>query len=221
MGFAVWAIVLAGIVFLFSINERLHGRLKQVIGGVLAIAIFGMCGVAVYLWGWLTGMGALIGAFALGALLDNPSLWVAKKLTRYPDRGVEEYGRVKLKRTTRDIASGKRLEQAQKERQEESRHMAAVVRRSRSQSAIQEVLARHGAAERDLEAFYQRFEITTLPPSLREVALGNAAMLDWFLSNSVAGEFEGKYVRNLRCRDASLLLSLWAAHTPEEAIPPG
>ncbi len=221
MGIVIWAIVLAGFVFLFCINERLHGRLKEVNGGVLAFVIFGMCVVAVYLWGWLAGMGALIGAFALGALLDDPSLWIARKVTRYPDRGVEEYNRVKLRRTMRDISSGKWFERAEKERQEEAHHMAAVVRRSLSQSTIQEVLVRHGAAERDLEAFYQRFGITTLPPTIREVTFRNAAMLDWFLSNSVAGEIEGKYVRNLQSREASVILGLWAAHTPEEPIPPG
>jgi len=67
------------LVFLWTVNEFLRGRLKPQISGILALLIFGFCGAAFFVSRWLVGFLALLGSFALSALFRTPALWIAKE----------------------------------------------------------------------------------------------------------------------------------------------
>jgi len=85
-----WAIPLIVAVFLWTLNEFLRGRLKEITSGVLAILIFALVGMAFYISGWKIGIGALVGAFALSNLLRPIALTLARRLIAYPDLGFDD-----------------------------------------------------------------------------------------------------------------------------------
>ncbi|MBC8030989.1 MAG: hypothetical protein H7Z16_12825 [Pyrinomonadaceae bacterium] len=210
----VWAVPLVVIVFLWTLNEFLQGRLKAQISGVLAILIFGLCGMAYFLSGWLVGVLALIGSFALAALFRAPALWTARKLVDYPDLGVDDCSRKQVEGLLRDFGSPEYFERFADRKQIDEAHMANTVSRALAQADVQEVLSRRSLTAEDVKAFYERFEISSLPHHLRELAVSNAKMLDYFFENSTATEVDAKYVRNVNDRNVAITLTLWAKHNP-------
>jgi hypothetical protein len=88
-----WAIPLILAVFLWTLNEFLRGRLKEVISGVLALIIFLFVGIAFFISGWKIGVAALIGAFALSNLMRPLALMLARRLITHPDLGFDDFSR--------------------------------------------------------------------------------------------------------------------------------
>ena len=80
----IWAIPLLILVFLWRLNECLNGSLKEPTSGVLAICVFALCGVAVWISGWVAGLLALVGSFFVANLFHAPALALARQLRRYP-----------------------------------------------------------------------------------------------------------------------------------------
>lgn len=207
----VWAVPLVVIGFLWSLNKFLRGGQKVLISGVLAILIFGFCGVAFFLSGWLVRFLALIGSFALAALFRTPALWTARRLVDLPDLDVCDYSH---KRVEDDFGSPEYFQRLAEREQAEETHKANTVNRALAQEDVQGVLTRCSLSARDVQAFFERFEITSLPPKLREIAVSNARMLDYFFENSRATEVNGKHVRNVNDRNVAITLTLWAKHNP-------
>ncbi len=83
MNWLIWAIPLVIIVFLWSLNEFMRGKLTQIVSGILALTIFLLVVVAFVFSGWLFGLGALIGAFVFGALFHYPAGIIASKFIKY------------------------------------------------------------------------------------------------------------------------------------------
>ena len=214
-----WAIPLIVVIFLWTLNEFLRGRLKEIISGVLAFLIFALCIVAFFVSGWLIGLAALVGSFILGALLHYPASLIARKLIKYPDLGADNYSQRGFERMMNDFGSPEYFERREKEKREESSHMARVIDKALGRSDVQEVLERQSCSRQDVEAFYQRFEISSLPPNLREVAVCNANMLEYFLQNSVEAEVNGEYVRNVKDQNVAITLAWWAKHNPKGSMP--
>lgn len=219
MVWLTWAIPLIVVIFVWTLNEFLRGRLKEVISGVSALLIFALCIVAFFVSGWIIGLVALIGSFALAALFRYPAFLIAKKLVKYPDLGVADHSQRRSQRMMNDLASGKYFERLETEKQEESRHKARTVEKAVSRSDVQDVLERLSCTKRDVEAFYERFEISSLPPHMREIAVCNANMLDYYLQNSVEAEVNGEYVRNVKDQNVAMTLTLWARHDPKGRQP--
>jgi hypothetical protein len=210
----IWAAPLIVIVFLWSLNQFLSGGWKTQISGVLAFLIFALCGIAFLISGWAMGLIALCGAFLLGALSHGPALFIAKKLVKYPNLGAAEYAEGQLAETMRDFGSAEYFRRREKQEQEQAKHLAKALAKSLGRADIREVMKEHAASKQDVEAFYQRVEICSLPPHLKEQAICNASMLDYFLKNSVKTEGAGKYVRDVTSQSVSLTLRLWAGHNP-------
>lgn len=217
MMWLTWAIPLVVVVFLWTLNDFLNGRLKELISGILTLFIFAICIGASFVSGWLIGVAALVVALLLANVFRAPVLLIARKLIRYPDLGADEYSKRQLERMMSGFGSEGYFERREQEKQEEERHLRKSVDRALAVKDIRDVLDRHGCSSRDMEAFYQRTEICCLPPPFREVAMCNANMLDFFLQNSVAAEANGEYVRNLNNRSISIELTLWAKHNPNGA----
>lgn len=218
MTWLVWAIPLIITIFLWNLNEFLRGTLKRYINAGLALLIFVILGVAFFVSGWIIGLITVVGVAVLLAVLHYPALLVAKKITKYPDPGVENYWEKEFKEMQRDwsyLGTPEFDERIGKREQEETRHMIDTINKAMSKGDIQKVLERLSCSKRDLEAFYQRFEIHSLPPKLRERTLCNARLLNYFLENSVPGEAIGRYVRNIIDRNAVIRFTLWARYNPD------
>lgn len=209
-----WVIPLVLVVFLWTLNEVLRGRLKEVTGGVLAILIFAMVAIAFVVSGWKFGIGALLGAFVLANLLRPAALAVARRIIPYPDLGFEHYSRRRLVRTKEDFGSDRYFERREKEEQEEARHKSETVSTATKIPAVAEVLARLNAAEQDLAAFYDRIEVHSLPPQARKTVLHNARLVAFFLENSEPYEiYDGTYARKVSM-DTAIRLQLWTHSNP-------
>ncbi|MEN6577590.1 MAG: hypothetical protein ABFD90_14690 [Phycisphaerales bacterium] len=209
-----WAIPLILVVFLWTLNEFLRGRLKEVTSGVFAILILALVAIAFAVSGWKFGIGALVGAFVLASLLRPAALMVARRLIPYPDLGFEHYRRRQLARTKEDFESDGHFERREKEEQEEARHKSETVSTAMKIPAVAEVLARLNAAEQDLAAFYDRIEVHSLPPRARKTVLHNARLVAFFLENSEPYEvFDGTYARKVSM-DTAIRLQLWTHSNP-------
>jgi hypothetical protein len=92
--------------------------------------------------------------------------------------------------------------------------MKDTVNGALTKADVQAILARRSLTGQDVQAFYERFEISSLPPRQRETAIGNAKLLDYFFENSTATEVDGKYVRHVNNRDVAITIGLWAKHNP-------
>lgn len=79
MFWLVWAIPLIVIIFLWSLNEFMRGKLTQIISIILAFLIFGLIAFAFLASGWAFGLGALIGSLILGAIFHFPAAVIAKQ----------------------------------------------------------------------------------------------------------------------------------------------
>ena len=56
MAWIIWAIPLVIIIFLWSLNEFMRGKLTQIVSGILALMIFGLVIVAFFFSGWMFGL---------------------------------------------------------------------------------------------------------------------------------------------------------------------
>ena len=200
-------------------SKRVSERLKEVISGVSALLIFALCIVAFFVSGWIIGLVALIGSFALGALFRYPVSLIARKLVKYPDLGVADYSQRRSQRMMSDLGSGKYFERLENEKHEGSRHKERTVEKAVSRSDVQEILERLSCSKRDVVAFYERFEISSLPPHMREIAVCNANMLEYFFKHSVGAEVDGEYLRNVKDQNVAMTLKSWARHDPKGRQP--
>jgi hypothetical protein len=209
-----WAVPPILVVFLWTLNEFLRGHLKEVTSGVLAILIFALVATAFVVSGWKVGIGALIGAFLLANLLRPAALAVARRLITYPDLGFEDYSRRQLERAMKDFGSEKYFERWEQEKQEEERHKAETVSSAMRIPAVSKVLARLNATAKDLAAFYDMFEVQSLPPRARKTVLHNARLVAFFLENSEPDEtYDGTYARKVS-EDTALWLHRWTHSNP-------
>ncbi len=214
-----WAVPLVLISFLWTLNEFLRGRLKEVISGILALLLFVLVGVAFLFSGWKWGLAALFGVFLLGNLFRPLALTIARRMVVHPDLGVERYQREQLEKTINDFGSDGYFQRRQVEAEEELAHRENTAANALRGEDVQAVLEQHGGSQRDLEALYDRVEVKGLPPRMRETVLGNAEFVDYFLANSAPGEFQDGYVRNVSGQEVSMTLSLWASSNPGGSQP--
>lgn len=214
-----WATPLVVVVFLWTLNEFLNGRLKTVLSSALALGIFLLSGLAAAISGWKAGVAALLGSFILSNLMRPLALGLARRLVHYPDLGAGVYGSRELARVI------DRSEQRDDDTPSELEDDRDSVRDRLVSSALRQpdvsaLLQKLGAGPQDLEALYDRVEISSLPPELRQSALLNPILVEYFLANSDPAEsYDGSYVRNLRGLDASLTLQLWASSNPSGPMP--
>jgi len=214
-----WAIPLIVAVFLWTLNEFLRGRLKEITSGVLAILIFALVGMAFYISGWKIGIGALVGAFALSNLLRPIALTLARRLIAYPDLGFDDYSRRQLERTMADFGSEAYFKRREREEEDEAHHKNATVSIAMKIPAAAEVLVQCGATERDLAALYDRIEVKSLPPRVRETVLRNYRIIRFFLENSEPCEiYDGTYGRKVSM-DGHITLQLWSHSNPDGPSP--
>lgn len=214
MTYLWWALPLILVVFLWALNEFLRGRLKQIISGVLALLIFVLVGMAFFISGWKIGIGALVGAFALGNLLRPLALALARRLVAHPDLGFDDYSRRKAERTMAEFGSEQYFERRDGENEEDSRHKAISVSMAMEIPAIAEALAQLRATERDLAALYDRIEVHSLPPRIRKTVLQNIHLVQLFLENSEPYDvYDGTYGRKVSM-DTAMRLQLWTHSNP-------
>lgn len=112
------------------------------------------------------------------------------------------------------------VETMEKQSNEDREHMEKAVERAHAQPSIQQVLTGNGCDRRDLEALYRRTEIQALPPELREVALCNPGLLDFFLKNSTVATEQREYRRSVKDTNIHLLLGIWVMQYPAADRPP-
>ena len=209
-----WATPLILVVFLWTLNEFLNGRLKEVISGVLAILIFALVATAFFVSGWKIGIVALVGAFVLANLLRPVALAVARRLISYPDLGFDKYNRNQLERSMKDFGSERYFERREHVEREEERHKTETVSSAAKTQAVAEVLRKLDSTEKDLAALYERFEVHVLPPSARKTVLHNALLVAFFLENSEPYKlYDGTYARKVS-RDTGIRLQLWTHSNP-------
>jgi hypothetical protein len=209
-----WAVPLILVVYLWTLNEFLRGRLKELIAGVLAILIFLVVGIAFLVSGWKLGIAALSGAFVLSNLLRPVALAHARRLLTHPDLGFEDYGRRRLQRTMTDFGSEAYFRRREQEDKDEETHKHATIASATRIPAVTDALARFNASERDLGALYDRIEVNSLPPQVRKTVLENARLVAYFLENSEPNDsHDGRYTRNVS-PDTHLRLQLWTHSNP-------
>jgi hypothetical protein len=209
-----WAVPLILAVFLWTLNEFLRGSLKEVTSGVLALLMFLLVGVAFFISGWKIGIGALVGALVLVNLLRPLALGLARRLIAYPDLGFEDYSRRQLERTTADLGSDDFFERNEREKEEKARHRTATISSAMKTPKVAKVVSELGAAERDLAALYDRIEVNSLPPRIRETVLHNAQLIRFWLENSGSYDVcDGTYERKVSM-GTHLRLYLWTHSSP-------
>ncbi len=214
-----WAVPLVVADFLWTLNEFLQGRLKGAISGFLALLIFVLIGIAFITSGWMIGAGALIGSFALSNFLRPLALAVARRLTPYPDLGIEEYNEREYQRMMANFGSEDYFNHRESEKTMEAIHATEAVASAMQTPAVAEVLSQLGGEEKDLAALYDRIEVHSLPPHLRVTVLRNAALVRFFLENSDPYEvYDGSYARKVS-EDTAMRLQLWTHHNPEGEEP--
>lgn len=85
--------------------------------------------------------------------------------------------------------------------------------------AIAETLTQLGATERDLVALYDRIEVHSLPPQIRETVLQNVHLVQFFLENSEPYDVnDGTYGRKVSI-DTAMRLQLWTHSNPRGKEP--
>ncbi len=209
-----WAMPLILLVFLWTLNEFLRGRLKEATSVVLAILVFAMIAVAFAVSGWRFGVGALVAVLVLVNLLRPAGLAVARRLIRYPNLGFERSNRGQPTRTRGDFGSDRYFKRREKEEQEQARHKSETVSTATKSPVVAEVLARLNATEQDLVAFYDRIEVHSLPPRARETVLHNARLVAFFLENSEPYQvYDGVYSRKVSM-DIAIRLQLGTHSNP-------
>lgn len=215
MGWLWWAIPLAFTVFLKTLNRFLRGHSKQVIDAGCGLVICVLLAVAFLVSGWQIAVAALVGVVAFGYLL-RPIAWsLARRLIVYPDDGLDAYGRRELQRTSRARNSDEWLRLADQKKAAGARHKTMAVAAAMKRPAIRAVLRHQGASERDLLAFYERIEVSILPPKTRKKVVRNADLVRFFLENSEPGKsYDGSYIRNLPSENVHMRLQLWTRYNP-------
>jgi hypothetical protein len=205
----IWAIPLVVAIFLWVLNTFLRGSLKQVITGLLTSVIVALWVVAFFVSGWVVALDAVLASCVLAISFWYPALLIVRKLTEYPDLGMDDYSRGRFERYMKyhsnPVRYGERLEE---EKRKESEHMAKTTDKAVGRADVQEVLQRLSCAKEDVEAFYQSFPISSLPPHFREIAVCNANMLAYFLENRDSDDL-----------DVQLTIGRWARHNPSGSQP--
>jgi len=219
MTWLTWALPLVTVVFLWTLNEFLRGRSKELISSVLAILVFGLVGLAFLVSGWKIGLIALVGAFVLGSLFRGPALALARRMLEFPDLGVDRHNQRELEGPMKTMRSGRGAEYFEERDRHTATHRQHTLDQAIKRPEVRAVLERFAAGPQDLAVLYDRVEIATLPPELRVPALCNPRLLEYFLANSDAGDVEGQYTRHVRNQSVHLTLTLWASSNPSGEDP--
>jgi len=195
--------------FLWTLNEYLQGRLKEVASGIFTLLILVFVAIAFVISGWIVGIGALVGAFVLVIILRPVALAVARRIIRYPDLGFENYNRRRFEKTMADFGSESYFNRRETEEDEEERHKGDTISMAMNNPVIIEILTQYGATEQDLAAFYDRIEVRSLPLRVRKSALNNAELVAFLLKNSEPYDvYDGTYGRKLS-EGTHIRLQLW------------
>jgi len=212
----LWILPVVLLLFLWALNEHLSGRVKDVTSGVLAWTLFGLIVAAFCFSGWRAGVACIVSVPVLGLVLTPVARSISRSSSGYSDPRIAAYNRQQMG----ELRSGNLFETMEKQAQEESKHKEQAVRRAMAKQSIQRVLTGNACAQRDLEALYDRTEIRMLPPDMRELALRNPSLLEFFLRNSTASTEQGDYMRNVRDKSTHIMLTLWVSHDPAASRPP-
>ena len=216
----LWAVPIVLVVFLWALNEHLSGHLKDVTSGVLIWTVVGLIVAAFIVSGWKAGALSLV-LVPISALVVIP---VARSVARlshgYSDLRIEAHRRRQMDGLRNASQAIDPFDVMETQASSDRKHMEATVGRAVAQPPIQKVLAEHACARRDLEALYRRVEVQMIPPELREIALGNPALLGFFLDNSGPSTVDGEYRREVIDLNTHMVLSLWVSHDPAAAMPP-
>jgi len=121
-------------------------------------------------------------------------------------------------RTLADLGSEGYLARLEAESRKDDEHMSKTIAEAMTNADIQHVLRINGATERDLVALYQRVEIMSVPPRLREEALMNPELVAFFLERSEPTDIDGEYCRKVDGSDTSITLAVWLAEDPGGTI---
>lgn len=76
----VWIVVQATLVFLVNMNDHLEGAFRQVLAGVLLLASAGMLVAAFVLWGWVSGVVAILATVAYSAMIRGLAARAAQSI---------------------------------------------------------------------------------------------------------------------------------------------
>ena len=77
---AAWVVVQATLVFLVNMNDHLEGAFRQVLAGVLLLASAGMLVAAFVLWGWVSGVVAILATVAYSAMIRGLAARAAQSI---------------------------------------------------------------------------------------------------------------------------------------------
>lgn len=212
----LWILPVVLLLFLWALNEHLSGRLKPMTSGVLSLTLLGLIVAAFCLSGWRAGVACIVSVPILGWVLMPIARSIARSSSGYSDPRIAAYNR----RQMDELRSGDLFETMEKQAQEESEQKEQAVKIAMGEQSIQRVLRDNACTRRDLEALYDRTEINMLPPGMRELALRNPSLLEFFLRNSTPLAEDGEYRRNVSNKDTHILLALWVSHDPTANAPP-
>jgi hypothetical protein len=215
MAWLWWAVPHVGAVFGWTLNEFLRGSARVIISGAITWTIFGLVGVAFFVSGWKFGIGAFVGAFVLVALLCPLASAVAKKLIDFPDLGYDKYADRHAQQIVKRFGPDQDFEERGRDLEEESCHRAAAVSSAMKNRTIANLLVKLSATDQDLAALYDRLEVHSLPPQVRETVLANAALIEFWLENSEPFvQYDGSHGRKITAVDTALRLGLWTRSNP-------
>lgn len=209
-----WWIILCVLVFGWCLINSAFGSSREIIGGILAIASFGLCIIIAILHGWKWGIISLIGCFAGQNLFLPITREIVRARLGYADYGVAFYRDRELARAKREIWLDRDDPRIRRREKKENRHRENTVRKAVQRDDIREVMAFHNASSKDLFAFYEHLKNQSLPPHLREVVMSNPAIVNFYLSNSTPEDIDGKYLRNIDSIDVFVTLTNWTVENP-------
>ena len=86
LGFWIWLAVLVIAAFSFHLATCLGGRYRKLHAGILVWVMMALVAIAFWASGWKVGLGALVSAFVIGAIVQVPAEYLARRLMR-PSRG--------------------------------------------------------------------------------------------------------------------------------------
>lgn len=216
----IWAIPLTIVVFLWTGNEYLQGLKKRSTRIALMRVWLALWVVAFLISGWKIALVASVCSILLIIPFAPIAHIIARRLIKYPALGVREYNLMRALQDVAGLASGQNSWQPWEEGEEREHHMESAVRKAMRRRRIRSVLEAHCANRQDLEALYRSSYLFVVPPWVREKALRNPKLVEFFLEVSVPGEFLGKYVRNVTSIDMATLLQVWVVSDPGRKEPP-
>lgn len=179
----LWAIPLAILILLFTLNTFLRGGRKEQIEHTLTLLIYLCIGMAFLLSGWKWGLLALASPFVLPLLLRGPILLIAGQLVDDPDRRSTPHAEDGLDRMLLESRNfwGEEAVRERKQRDaEEASHRERCVDVATHLRGVEAALRETRADQDDLRALYDDIKYFH-PPALREKVFSNIALIKFYL----------------------------------------